>query len=93
MCLAWKGSRFSHNVCFAIIFHFESVKYTHLLKQALSFQNKQIMRHLNHLGLGQLYYFVLPSVGVLSLLKWELQRAGYNTAGYSTRWILCMNRG
>lgn len=45
------------------------------------------MWHLN------LYSFVLLSVSVLSLLKWELQRAGYNAAGYSTRWILSMNQG
>lgn len=37
------------------------------------------MWHLN------LYSFVLLSVSVLSLLKWELQRAGYNAAQYESR--------
>lgn len=49
---------FTHDARLAIIFHPESVKYTHLLKQALPFQNKQIMWHLHHLGFGHLDSFI-----------------------------------
>lgn len=48
----------THDACFAVIFHSESVKYTHLLKQALPLQNKQIMWHLHHLGFGHLDSFI-----------------------------------
>lgn len=47
-----------HIAYFAIIFHSENVKYTHLLEQALPFQNKQIMWHLHHLGIEHLDSFI-----------------------------------
>lgn len=63
--------QFLHVACFGVIFHSENVKYTHLLEQALPFQNKQKYVASSSFGIwtfGQLYSVVLPSVGVLSLL-------------------------
>lgn len=79
-------------------FIFESVKYTHLSRRTFPFQNKQIMRHLHHLGFG---HFGQPcaswdSAGhsvCVSPLASSCREVGYNTDGYSTRWILGMNQG
>lgn len=73
-----------HVACFAVIFHSENVKYTRLLEQALPFQNKQNYVASSSFGIwtfGQLYSFVLPSVGVLSLLVGSCSEPGTTLLG------------
>lgn len=76
--------QFLHVACFAVIFHSENVKYTHLLEQALPFQNKQIMWHLHHLGFGHLDSFIplcFLLSGVLSLLDGNCRELGTTLLG------------
>lgn len=91
----WQVARLYTLPVLPSFFMLELYIYTHLLKQALPFENKQIMWHLHHWGFEHLdhffpFFFVLY---LLFLLDGNCRALGMaNTVGYSTRWILSMNQ-